>query len=366
MWTKFKKKNPPQGAIINVKFGDGQVVQGKVEDNWIVYDKKSKIEPSTLTSGQIEWSMVQAKKRRPRKDGRGKAKKPRRKGREAIKDPKVVDPKNRPTSEEIAKKGSGGVSGNMERLVYKTIDWIKSGLSIDACREMICEEINPNTKRPFHERFADMVVLTANKLVKKDYELQRTEVISLHMQRYDSEIQALLMYQAPPNERKPWLEEEMNVAARMNCLGVLHQKEQLLGMHRKEFRIVINNEETIEVRDQKTNIDLSKLSLEEKVELNELIEKSRQTEDEIGGVILRSEQAKEIEDVEHEVISEKINIDRMENREPKVIEQPHPEGTALLSIQEKMRLALQRKAKEEIARVGSKTVEFDNIEPQKQ
>jgi len=358
MWTKFSKQLPPNRSSIMVKFGDLRIVKGRVNGSCVDYSPNLKLTPQTITSGQKEWSMVQ------KKDNRGRAKKPRRKGREAIKDPKMVDPKNRPTKEEIEKKGQGGVAGNMERLVYRMIDQIKSGMSIDSCKTLLEDEINPNTKRVYAPRFVQDISIKANTLIKQDYELQRSEVVSIHTQRYDREIQELLTYQAPYNDRKPWLQDEMNNAARMNCLGVLHQKEELLGMHRKSFKLIINNEDTTVIRTTKTNIDLSKLTLEEKIELNQLMEKSRRTDDEIGGVILRSEQARVIEDVEHEVVEERLNIDRMENKQPKEIIQPHPQDMALLSIQEKMRLALRKKAKEELERVGSKTVEFDNPEHQ--
>lgn len=355
MWTKFKNRLPKEGSVVVVKFGDGKLHRGKVQGGYVVYDQKEsqKIEASTLMSGQFEWML---------KGERGKAKKPRRSGREAIKDPKMVDPKNRPTKEEIEKKGQGGMNGNMERLVYQTIDRIKSGMSVDACKEILEEEINPNTKKPYHERFVQDVTIKANSLIKQDYDIQRAEVISVHTQRYDKEIQDLLNFVAPSYIWEDYKREEAKNIAYMNCLSVLHQKEELLGMHRKAFRLIINNEETTVIRNTKPNIDLSRLTLEEKIELNQLMEKSRRTEDEIGGVILRSEQARVIEDVEHEVVEERLNIDRMENRQPKEIIQPHPENMALLSIQEKMRLALRKKAKEELERVGSRTVEFDNPE----
>jgi len=353
MWTKFKNRLPKEAAIIVVKFGNGILHRGKVQAGCVVYSKSEKIQAETLSSGQFEWML---------KGERGKAKKPKRSGREALKDPKVVDPKNRPTKEEVEKKGVGGKDGNMERLVYQTIDRIKSGMSVDACRELICEEINPNTKKPYHERFADEVTLTANKLIKQDYDIQRSEVISIHTQRYDREIEVLLHFIPPWYIEEDWKREEAKNIAYMNCLGVLHQKEELLGMHRKAFRLIINNEETTIIKNTKPNIDLSKLTLEEKIELNQLMEKSRRTEDEIGGVILRSEQTKVIEDIQHEVVEERLNIDRMENKQPKEFIEPLPQNMALSGIQEKMRLALRRKAKEELERVGSKTVEFDNPE----
>lgn len=133
-WTKFKKKLPTEGSKIKVRFGNGKIVIGTVQGKDIVYPKWSfnSLTGVTLASGQQEWFEIG--------ETRGKAKKPRRSGRKAIEDPKVVDPKNRPAEEEIK-------SGNMERLVYKCIDLIKTGVSLDGCKSIMSEEINPNTKR---------------------------------------------------------------------------------------------------------------------------------------------------------------------------------------------------------------------------
>jgi hypothetical protein len=350
-WTRFKDQRPSHNSIIKVKFGNGKILTAKVDGCDLLFAKSYKPELSrrTLASGQQEWREVG--------ELRGKAPKPGRQSRTFVQDHRVVDPKNRPSEEELSIK-ERGKAPNFEKLVYPTIDRIKSGLSLNACKELICQEINPNTNRPYHERFAQDIVLRANALIKEDYTIQRKEVISQHMMRYDQEINHLLNYVAPINDRQPWLEEQANINARMDCLNVLHQKEELLGMHRKKFRLIINNEDEITVREKSPKIDLSKLTLEEKIELNSLIEKSRRTEDEISGVILNKESRKVIEDVDCEVIEEKVNIDRMENKIP--ISRALPQ-TSLQDAKEKIRMALRKKAQEEYTRVGSRTAENDNI-----
>ena len=121
-----------------------------------------------------------------KEDMRGKSKKNRRSGREVIKDISIIDPNNRPDESEMT--GNGGKDGNMERLVYKSIDWIKEGLSLDVCREILCNEINPSTNKPFHERFVNQVVYQANRLIKQSYTFGRSEIVILHINRYDKEI----------------------------------------------------------------------------------------------------------------------------------------------------------------------------------
>lgn len=301
---------------------------------------------------------------KPRKKGapsqRGKAKKPKRNSRKVIEDPNIVDPQNRPPSEEVGKSVCGRI-GNMERLVYETIDRIKSGTSLEVCREALLQQINPNTKKPFSTKFVTDVVLHANRLIKKHYEINTTDMISLHIKRYDEEIQKLREYRARVDPTKPWLAKNKNVLARIQCLEVLQQKEELLGMHRKAFKVVINEEETTIVQEQKGKIDVTRLTIDELIEFNTLIEKTRKTEDEISGVILRTREDRDIEDVEVETIKEKLNIDRMENRLPKTVN-PSLIPSTQQDLEFKIRLALSRQAKKELMKAGSKTIQYDEIE----
>jgi hypothetical protein len=296
-----------------------------------------------------------------KRENRGRAKKPRRSGREAIKDPRVVDPANRPSAEEIAKKGSGGLAGNMERLVYQIIDMIKSGIDLSTCEEILSEEINPNTNKKFAPRFIHNAVVVASGLIRRNYEIQQEEVVGLHIKRYNEEITRLLnikLDRIPPQKRLA-----VKVEAYMNCLDTLHQKEKLLGMHTKDFKIIINNEETTIVREKKPKLDISKLTLAEKIELNALLEKSRKSDDdEVCSVILKKDVVGETIDIEAEVIVEKSNIDRMENREPQKAIDDKSQGQALMSLEDKLRETLRKRAQEEFLKAGSKTADSDNPE----
>lgn len=299
-------------------------------------------------------------------DGRGKAKKPRRSGRKALENPLVVYPENRPTKEEM-NKGQCGKPGNMEEIVYEMIDLIRTGVSLDGCKEIFGERINPNTGRVFAPRFLQTCSLKANALIQEVYEINKTELVSLHIKRYDREIQRLLSIETPKEAdfetpKGYWRAFNQKVIGMSDCLDALQQKERLLGIHTKSFRLVINSEEETVLKDRAPEIDISLLSLDEKIELNDLIEKTRRTEDEISGVILRQDIRTTVtEDIEHEVVEEKSNIDRIENREPEVVTELAPEGLALELIKEKMNVRLQHAAKEALLKHRSKTVEFDEI-----
>lgn len=298
-------------------------------------------------------------------DNRGKAKKPKRSGRKAIADPKVVDPKNRPTKED-REKHKPPRDSQMETIVYEMIDLIKSGVSLDGCKSIFMERINPNTHRLFHERFLQDCVLRANKLIKQVYEINKTDLIGVHIQRYDQEVNRLLNIPTPREEeyeniKHYWADFNRKCLSMSQCLDALQQKEKLLGIHTKSFKLIINNEEETIVREKKLKIDITLLTLEEKIELNSLLEKSRRTDDEIGGVILREKRDSVVEDVEHEEISDRLNVDRMENKQPLVIVEPNPEGLMLESIQDKMHKRLQQAAKEALIKKGSRTAEYDII-----
>lgn len=291
-----------------------------------------------------------------KKDNRGKAKKPRRSGRQAVKDPKVVDPKNRPSEDEM--KAKGGKQGNLEKLVYRTIDWIKEGMSLDTCKEILTNQLNPATKKPYHPRFVNEVVTTANTTIKEYYNYHKSQLIALHTKRYDKDINELLNIDV--SGYLPYKQTEKKIEAYMRLLDVMQQKETLLGMHRKSFRLIINNEQTTIVREKKARLDISKLSLQEQIELNNLLEKARKNEDEIGGVILRDKPQEVTEDAEYVVVDNKLNVDRMEHREPKELNSA-PIGSTLTNVEDRLKLALQKKAKEEFKKVGSKTVDEDII-----
>ena len=131
-----------------------------------------------------------------------------------------------------------------------------------------------------------------------------------------------------------------------SVLQAMKQKETLIGMHRKTFRLIFNEQINF-FNDQKTEqpktdpkqkkptLNLDLLSFEEKVELLELIRISAMTDDEMHGVILRQKKAEEeTEDVEAEIIPP-ANVAQIEQyRQPdKVAEE---QGSILDDIQRKL------------------------------
>jgi AAA15 family ATPase/GTPase len=99
----------------------------------------------------------------------------------------------------------------------------------------------------------------------------------------------------------------------MDALQALRQKEVLLGLHRKTFKIVFNTQNNFidgaaaKPKQTKQSFDLDRLTLEEQVELLDLIAISSRSEDEVYGVKLRGIDGKIIDEaVEVEVINDNI------------------------------------------------------------
>ena len=100
-----------------------------------------------------------------------------------------------------------------------------------------------------------------------------------------------------------------------DVLQAMKQKETLLGMHRKTFRLVLNTQNNIHIAQPKKQavpqIDITKLPLEEQVELMDMIQITARSESEMHGVILAQPKQQETIDTEVELI-ENNNIKRLE------------------------------------------------------
>lgn len=128
-------------------------------------------------------------------------------------------------------------------------------------------------------------------------------IISQHTKRYEK------MYNKITNARKRWQDAEEEepkdafvirkkiMTEVINAVDALFRKEKLLGLHEKDVSISINNtlKKTTNKVNQMDKYDLSKLTLQEKIELLNLINESRV--DVIEGIIpLRYKPDRDIED----------------------------------------------------------------------
>ena len=196
-------------------------------------------------------------------------------------------------------------------------------------------------------------------IFKKNFSLKADDVISEHIKRYDNEIKRLREYR--PTTSNPAFYRKLLNEANMCLLDTLHQKERLLGFHSKSFSLKIYN--TINVNSnkiKKDSFDLSKLTLNEKIEFVNLINKATKTEDEMDPnvkiEITKNKKEEETIDIEHievkkEEVQEKTNIELIEVEEPEERIYNDEKMDAQITISEKLKQALLKKAEIEFSRL---------------
>lgn len=262
-------------------------------------------------------------------------------GRKTLQDPKIVEPKNRRT------KTTKGRDSLMEKEVFQAIDWMKEGISTEEITSRLRNTVNERTKRKYAPRFVENIVTAANQLLNLYYKDQIHNVEKLHIARYNQMIIDILNkdYEAAfPSlaARKPWMLKEKEINDLFDALQAMKQKETLLGMHRKTFRLIFNTQNNITVKStiKQPDVDITILSLDEQVELLQIIQSASRTEEEVYGVILAQPKQEKTEDIEVELI-ENNNIARIEQYKKK---SKNNDGSTLQDIQKVIQQRLLRAA----------------------
>lgn len=110
--------------------------------------------------------------------------------------------------------------------------------------------------------------------IKKEFELERNFLLDIHLLRYEEiffDNFNIDVSHIPPGYQKAIKSEHYATA-----LDTLFQKEKLLGIHTKNFKAKFNNINILEQKD--LDYDLSKLTMVEKLEVIELLEKAKNIE----------------------------------------------------------------------------------------
>lgn len=260
-----------------------------------------------------------------------------------LQNPNIVDPKHRRDVYNTAKK-----TPLMEKYVYMTIDWMREGKSIEWITSTLKQEKNERTERKLAPRFVENIITASNQLLTLWYHDQIYNVEKIHIARYNQIIIDKLNKKYNFNEGMPeWLCTKIICDDLMDVLQAMKQKETLLGMHRKSFKITINNQTNVVVNKdnkvQQGKIDIHNLTFDEQVELLQLIEITNRSEDELHGVILRDKK-KEIEAEEIEVEALPANVESMEILHNN--SNQHNTGSTLSEIEKKIQERLVLKAKQ--------------------
>lgn len=216
------------------------------------------------------------------------------------------------------------------------IELMKQGLSDQEILDTLIRE----GKTP---KTANMYLSGARQVLKSEHSKKRKLVVGTHLRRYDRDITRLRNYEPRTDSFAVYNQRKSDAYWKM--METMHQKEKLLGMHSRSFKLAINNTTNINVKEVKNNFNLSKLDIDEKIEFLNLINRCKtgniiikNSDDEVK--IIKPEQ--EVEDIEFEEVEDNINLikviedKREEEKEEKVV---------LNDIENKIKKALLEKAK---------------------
>lgn len=184
------------------------------------------------------------------------------------------------------------------------------------------------------------IVTTAVKQIVDNNFIAAEEIIPIHLNRYNKQIEELLAVK-DADDLIAGSDEELHfdsktyyqlrnkkIRAFSDCLNAMRQKEELLQLHDINFTLNLNSEERIIIQDRKPEINLNKLTLEEQVELYNLLKKCRIDVSEVIGI---KTNAQVVEDIPIEEVNlsdmPNINFIKTEVLQEEVIEEKRKDPT---------------------------------------
>ena len=144
----------------------------------------------------------------------------------------------------------------------------------------------------------------------------KERLIHDHLLKYDSLIENGLK---DPRVKDPRFFHKAKIDKLMSCMDTMRQKETLLGLHRKSVRIILNNkikQQRLQKENAISRIDMSALTIQEKIELNAMLEKARGYQVITDISTLRQEETIDIdhEDVIAEIVSPMAEIAKINSQ----------------------------------------------------
>lgn len=254
--------------------------------------------------------------------------------RKHLQDPNIVDPKNRRDLSTIKR-----MTPLMELHIYEAIDWMREGKSYEWITQQLLRTQNTRTKRNLAPRFVENIVTGANQLIMLWYQQQIYQVEKIHIARYNQIIIDKLNKKYTFDEgMPPWLCTKIMCDDLTDCLNAMRQKEVLLGMHRKSFKITINNQTNVTINKPKSKpeakVDIHNLTFTEQAELLQLIAATNKSDNELHGVILKQKVIEVDQDQFEDAVVIATNIDSIDTY--KDVKKDIGRGSTLSDIEQKI------------------------------
>lgn len=245
------------------------------------------------------------------------------------------------------------VEGLYQEAIRITTAWLRAGYSEQKVSELIQKHYErftpPNVQYVLHQ---------ASQLIANQYSRDRKNVIALHLRRYNQELEELKSFFIDQEYEN--IPSKFRVNVQLGKLGswieVLNAKERVLQLHAKETQVKIYNKLNTKVKEKKVSFDLSKLTLQEKIDFLSLIQKSKRTQNELMGIVSSAPVTQQqVEDIEHEVV-ETANVEAIKQTNlPKPQKAITPRET-LDDLTDKLKQTLLKKAEEEFKKAGAKRI----------
>ena len=261
---------------------------------------------------------------------------------------KIVEKDKRELPKHVTKRKGNTKKPTLLLETYKCIDWFNEGKERKWIYQQLLETTNPNTGRKYSQRHVENIVNTSVAILKDYYQKATYKVIEIHIARYNQMLLEKLNrnYQQDIDDgviQRKNLHKTM-VNDLFAILQIMQQKEELIGIHRKRFKQILNIQNNVllqqkidEQNKQDNTIDLDKLSVEQLIELNQLYNAAEINEDELYNIqqtttvsLLQSvDEQQNVKDVEYEDVT---NIDSIEQYSSNSTVQ----GATLQQIQDKI------------------------------
>lgn len=152
--------------------------------------------------------------------------------------------------------------------IHEVVGLIRQRITGDNIHKYLEEKYN----FPYNTRVS--IISDAKFLRNKEFELEKDYLIDIHLLRYEN----IYYDNINPNldHVQPGFRKAVKCEHFITALETLFQKEKLLGIHTKKFKLHINS--NVVSKKVNTDFDMNMINMNEQLELLELLNKAKPTE----------------------------------------------------------------------------------------
>lgn len=214
-----------------------------------------------------------------------------------------------------------------KKLVDKTLELLRYGYS----EIFILNQIQENIKGRDALSQAKEILSQACKTIKEEHSHKHQEIWSLHLSRYYNEVNRLLQVEELPassinktiSYRQWQASKNKKVKAYCDAVSTISQLQVLLQLVSTTTVVDINEKISITEHNMQAKWDCTKLILDEKRELYELIKKSKINMSEVRSISQSTSYVQANEILVEEVVQSPVNINQIMHEQSTPVHQPN-------------------------------------------